>query len=405
MSSATPRWMIVFLASIIAITPLSVDMYLPAMDKIATEFDSHIGMVQQSLSTYLVGLGLGMLLFGPLADKFGRRPLALIGLGGFFLSSLALYWSDTIEHFVALRFVQAFIGAAATVVVPGIVRHLYQENTAKGLSYMAMIMMLAPMIAPSIGSALLLLGSWRYIFLLVAIYAAIVWVIALFKLPEIPRSDQVRNASLLKTLTNYGIVFRHREARVFVFCMLACAIAMFAYVTGISFVYINYYGISETLFGVYFALTISCILLGNFINSRLSPRIGSPRMLRRSAALGIAMTSALTLVVILDGSIYLFLFFVAVTMACISIASINTDALILMNFPHNTGTATAVTGTIRYVGGGFAGPLLAFFYTGTPMPLALMMLTGMIGVYLLSYRAKSVTRRQLHLRSQNSKDN
>lgn len=390
MTSQFPRWMIVFLASIIAITPLSVDMYLPAMGRIAADFDSHIGMVQQSLSSYLVGLGLGMLLFGPLADKFGRRPLALIGLAGFFLTSLALYWSDTIEHFIALRFAQAFLGAAATVVVPGIVRHLYQENTAKGLSYMAMIMMLAPMIAPSIGSALLMVGSWRNIFLLVAIYAAIVWIIALVKLPEVPRSHAAQEASLLKTLTNYGMIFRHRESRVLVVCMLFCALAMFAYVTGISFVYITYYGVSESLFGIYFAITIACIFLGNFINTRLSPRLGSPRMLRRSAAVGVMATLALSLVVITHAPLYLFIACVALTMGCISVASINTDALILMNFPNNSGTATAVTGTMRYVGGGLAGPILAYSYTGTPLPLALMMLIGMVGVYLLSYHAKSV---------------
>ena len=118
--------LIVLLASVIAITPLAVDMYLPAMPDIAHELDAHIGSVQQSLSIFLAAYGLGMLLFGPLADSLGRRPLAIFGLTGFTLCSIALAFVDNINHFLFLRALQAFCGAAATVVVPGIVRHLYQ---------------------------------------------------------------------------------------------------------------------------------------------------------------------------------------------------------------------------------------------------------------------------------------
>lgn len=389
-STSTPKWIIVLLASIVALTPLSIDMYLPAMATIANDLDSHIGHVQQSLSTYLAGLGMGMLLFGPLADKYGRRPLALLGLGGFFVVSLLIYTVESVEAFIALRFLQAFIGAAATVVVPGIIRHLYQENTAKGLSYVAMIMMIAPMIAPSIGSLLLLVGEWRLIFLVTSIYSLLIFLLALRFLPEIPRSEQTRNANILTTLSSYSIIFKQASARPMILCMLFCALALFSYVTGISFVYITYFGVSETAFGLLFGLTIASIYIGNFINTRLVPRWGSLKILKRASILAVVFSGAQLIALALHSPLYVVVIIILLIMPCISVLSINCDALIIMNFPHNTGTATAVTGTVRYVGGAFAGPLLALLYTGTPMPLAALMFLGSSGVFVsyLWYRSQ-----------------
>ncbi|MFT5529930.1 MAG: DHA1 family bicyclomycin/chloramphenicol resistance-like MFS transporter, partial [Alteromonadaceae bacterium] len=145
------------LASILAISPLAIDMYLPAMAIMATELNSDMPMVQNSLSIYLLGYALGLLFFGPLADKHSRRLLVVIGIGGFILASLILPFSQNIEQFLSLRFVQAFISSAATVIVPGTIREYYGKNMAKGFSYVSMIMMVAPMIAPAIGAILLTL--------------------------------------------------------------------------------------------------------------------------------------------------------------------------------------------------------------------------------------------------------
>jgi len=380
MTKESHPFLIVLLAAVIAITPLAVDMYLPAMPDIAQALDSHIGSVQQSLSIFLAAYGVGMLLFGPLADSLGRRPLAIFGLTGFTLCSIALAFVDNINHFIILRALQAFCGAAATVVVPGLVRHLYQEHTAKGMSYLSMIMMLAPLLAPSIGSAILWVSEWRSIFVVLAMYGALILVLVWKWLPEIgkPISDQPKAAG--NFFSGYTIVFSNPRARPLIVSMMFGSFSFFCFITAVSFIYINYFGVSEQVFSVLFGVNVICLIFANFVNSRLVTRLGSLRMLR--AGLTIASISALLLCVFnyLGFTIWFSVFSIAPLMAGLTLISTNTDALVLMKFPHNSGTATAVMGTLRFSSGAFAGPLLAYFYTGTAMPFSLLMLSGVVGV-------------------------
>ncbi|MEN0038088.1 MAG: Bcr/CflA family multidrug efflux MFS transporter [Cellvibrio sp.] len=389
MTKESHPYLIVLLAAVIAVTPLAVDMYLPAMPAIAHDLDAHIGSVQQSLSIFLAAYAAGMLLFGPLADSLGRRPLAIFGLTGFTLCSILLAFVDDISHFLVLRALQAFCGAAATVVVPGIVRHLYQEHTAKGMSYLSMIMMLAPLLAPSIGSAILLVSDWRSIFIVLTIYAALIFALVWKWLPEISKpiinptddpsiADQPKAAG--NFFSGYKVVFSNPLARPLITSMMFGSFSFFCFITAVSFIYIKYFGVSEQMFSLLFGANVICLMLANFINSRLVTRYGSLRMLR--AGLLVAVISAVLLCVFnfFGLNIWFSVFSIAPLMGGLTLISTNTDALIIMKFPHNSGTATAVTGTLRFGSGAFAGPLLAYFYTGTAMPFSLLMLSGVIGV-------------------------
>lgn len=382
MTKESSPFLIVLLAAVIAVTPLAVDMYLPAMPDIANELNAHIGSVQQSLSIFLAAYGIGMLLFGPLADSFGRRPLALFGLTGFTVCSIALVFSDSINHFLALRALQAFCGAAATVVVPGIVRHLYQEHTAKGMSYLSMIMMLAPLLAPSIGSAILWLSDWRIIFLVLAIYGVVILALVWKWLPEISKPSGAPTPASQNFFSGYKIVFSNTRARPLIVSMMFGSFAFFCFITAVSFVYINYFGVSEQMFSVLFAANVICLIFANFINSRLVTRLGPLRMLRSGLALALISALVLCLVNYFQLAIWFSVFSIAPLMAGLSLISTNTDALVIMKFPYNSGTATAVMGTLRFGSGAFAGPLLAFFYTGTAMPFSLLMLAGVVGVII-----------------------
>ena len=208
MTAKPAGWIIVLLAAIVATTPLAIDMYLPAMPLMAQQLDTTIGMVQQSLSIFLAFFGISMLLCGPLADSLGRRPLAIFGLTGFVLASLALSLVSSIEWFLFWRALQAFCGAAATVVVPGIVRHIYQEHTAKGMSYVSMMMMLAPLLALTLAAV-------------VAGFLLLVPASASWKVLRNPHNDQDMKAALLhiasQTMPGDGVVIDSMSHKAFDF--------------------------------------------------------------------------------------------------------------------------------------------------------------------------------------------
>lgn len=385
-------WLMILLAATVAITPFAVDTYLPAMPIIAHDLQSHIGTVQQSLSIFLAAYGAGMLLFGPMADKWGRRSLALFGVSGFALASLFLSWANSIESFLIGRALQAFCGAAATVIVPGIIRHLYQEHTAKGMSYMSLIMMLAPLLAPSIGSGILYFSEWHSIFFIIFIYAVI---LLFFIWRYLPEPDIAKNENPITTVSffsGYKTVFSLREVRPLIVTVIFSAFSFFCYLTAIPFVYIKYFGVSEQVFSVLFAINILLLMTSNFINSRYVTLYGSAHMVRMALKLAMILAILVCTVNLLQLNLVFTVLTLAPLMGCLTMISTNTDAMIIMKFPNHSGTASAVTGTLRYGCGALAGPLLALTYTGTPVPFAVLMLAGITGIAACQYWGQQQTK-------------
>ncbi|MDP5137102.1 multidrug effflux MFS transporter [Rheinheimera baltica] len=375
MSHKPAGWIILLLAAVVATTPLAIDMYLPAMPIMAQQLDTSIGMVQQSLSIFLAFFGISMLVCGPLADSLGRRPLAIFGLSGFVLASIALSLVSSIEWFLAWRAVQALCGAAATVVVPGIVRHIYQEHTAKGMSYVSMIMMLAPLLAPAIGSGVLWLANWQMIFVTLAGYGAVVLLLSWRYLPEIRTSAQQVKPTFL---SGYKVVFSRVSARPDIATSMFASFSFFCFLTAVPFVYIKFFGVNEQQFSLLFGFNVAMLMLANFVNSKVVTRLGPQRMLRVGLVLAMISASALALFNFWQLSLVYTVVSIAPLMASLSLIATNADAMILMKFPDNSGTATAVIGTLRFGIGALAGPLLAFFYNGTALPFSLLMLLGVL---------------------------
>lgn len=375
MSEKPAGWIILLLAAVVATTPLAIDMYLPAMPIMAQQLNTSIGMVQQSLSIFLAFFGISMLVCGPLADSLGRRPLAIFGLSGFVLASIALSQVNSIEWFLAWRAVQALCGAAATVVVPGIVRHIYQEHTAKGMSYVSMIMMLAPLLAPALGSGVLWLANWQMIFATLAGYGLLILLLSWRYLPEIKTAAVAVKPTFL---SGYKVVFSRASARPDIATSMFASFSFFCFLTAVPFVYIKFFGVNEQQFSLLFGFNVAMLMLANFINSRLVTRLGPQRMLRAGLAVAIVSASALTLFNFWQLDLLYTVLSIAPLMASLGLIATNADAMILMKFPDNSGTATAVIGTLRFGIGALSGPLLALFYNGTPLPFSLLMLAGVL---------------------------
>jgi DHA1 family bicyclomycin/chloramphenicol resistance-like MFS transporter len=364
-------------AAVIATTPLAIDMYLPAMPQLAKSLQTDSVLVQQSLSIFLAFYGLGMLIFGPLADAIGRRPLALWGLAGFTVASLLLSQTSQIEWFLGWRALQAFAGSAATVVIPGIIRAIYQEHTAKGMSYVSMMMMLAPLIAPAIGSLVLFVTSWHWIFIVLALYAVITAVLAYRYLPEINTKHQ---RSAIDFLGSYRVVFSHRAARPLIAISMFASFSFFCFLTAVPFVYIEFFHVDEQTFSLLFGLNVLMLMSANLLNSRLVTRFGSLRMLKAGWLMACGFASGLLLVSLNNLPLWWTVLMIAPLMGSLGLIATNADALILMAFPKHSGTATAVIGTLRFGIGALAGPLLALTANGTTVPFAALMCCGVLAI-------------------------
>ena len=369
------------LASIIALSPLAIDMYLPAMPILAAHLGTDMPMVQNSLSIYLLGYALGLILFGPMADKYSRRKMVLFGISGFLVASLLIPFVSNIEQFLSLRFIQAFISSAATVVVPGTIREYYQKDTAKGLSYVSMIMMLAPMIAPSIGTILLVAHSWQLIFYVLGAYSVVVLLLVARYLPEVDRSSTVQDKQI-NFLGRYKIVFSNAQARLDIISSMMISLAFFAYITAIPFVYLTVYKVSEFSFSVLFGITVVALMTAHFINARLVVRKGSRRMLWYGLTLSVIASASLLLVNMLSMPLVFTVMSILPLMGSISMVAVNSDALVLTKFPDQSGTATAVIGTLRFGIGALAGPILAYYFDGSAIPFAGLMFSSVILVLL-----------------------
>jgi len=367
------------LASILAISPLAIDMYLPAMPMLANILSTDMPMVQNSLSIYLLGYALGLLFFGPLADKYSRRLLVFIGIGGFVIVSLILPFSENIEQFLTLRFVQAFVSSAATVIVPGTIREYYGKNMAKGFSYVSMIMMLAPMIAPSIGAFLLVLHSWQLIFYVLATYSLIVLILVVKYLPE---AQNIEKRVSMSFVSRYKVVLTHRKARLDLISSMMISLAFFTYITAIPFIYLTVFETSEFTFSILFAINVLALMTAHFINSKLVVRKGSRAMLRYGLILSIVTSTALVVVSYWQLPLIFTLLSVIPLMGSISMVAVNADSLVLLEFAEQSGTATAVIGTLRFGIGALAGPILAIFYDGSALPFALLMSSSVLVVLM-----------------------
>lgn len=255
-----------------ALAPFAIDAYLPAMPALAEAVGESIHHTELSISTFLAGFALGQLTGGPLSDRLGRKPVLLSGLVVFLLASLMLATVGSLGELLGWRLVQALGGGACVVNSAAIVRDCFQgREAAKVMSTMAMIMMLAPLAAPAVGSGLLYLADWWLIFVFLAVYAAfLLWLMGT-KLPE-TRAPDAPAASPRQVLRNYASVLRHREGMGYVLAVAATFSGMFAFITASPFLYISHYGVSPAIYPVVFGANVVVMAASNRLNIRLLRR-------------------------------------------------------------------------------------------------------------------------------------
>jgi len=370
-----PRRVALLVAANTALAPFAIDAYLPAMAALAEHVGASIHHTELSLSVFLAGFALGQLLFGPMSDRLGRKPVLLSGLVVFLLASLAITTVGSLYELLTWRFVQALGGGACVVNSAAIVRDCFSgREAAKVMSTMAMIMMLAPLVAPTVGSGLLYLADWWLIFVFLAVYAAfLLWLIGT-KLPE-TRAPGRPTSSFRQVLGNYASVLRHREGMGYICAVSMSFAGLFAFVTASPFLYLEYFGLSPALYPLVFGANVIVMAASNRVNIRLLRHRSPQQNLRLGLSIQLGAAIGLVLMVATGvESLWTVVPLVMLFAGMIGLIAPNAISSLLEHFQHMSATAAALQGSIQFSFAGLAGVVVAAFEIDSAWPMVLTML-------------------------------
>ncbi|MFI7219886.1 multidrug effflux MFS transporter [Micromonospora maritima] len=371
--------LVLVLGSLIAIGPLTIDMYLPALPAIVADFATTSAAVQLTLTGTLAGLALGQLLIGPLSDAVGRRRPLVAGLALHVVASALCVVAPDVAVLGVLRVVQGLGVAATTVVAMAVVRDLFSGTAfATLLSRLLLVMGAAPVLAPTLGGGVLRWTDWRGVFVTLAVFGVLLVAVAAIGLPETLPPARRRRGGVVATVSLYGSLLRDR---VFVGLVLVAGLAMaalFAYVAGSSFVLQQGYGLDEQQFGLAFGAGAVGLIGATQYNVRLLRRHPPQRIL--VASLGVGTLAGLALVAFAAtglGGLPALLVSLWVVLAAAGLAMPNAPALALSRHGEAAGTASALLGAVQFGVGAVAAPLVGVLGTGA-VAMALVVAGGMV---------------------------
>ena len=374
--------LVLVLGALIALGPLTIDMYLPAFPTIGEELSASDSAVQLTLTGMLGGLAFGQLVIGPLSDAFGRKKPLVIGLVMHAVASVLCAIAPSIAVLSAVRILQGFAGAAISVVAMAIVRDLFSGvAVARLMSRLMLVIGLAPILAPSMGGLVLEWTTWRGIFGVLAATAVILVVVAALGIREtLPRSRR-RPADLRSTLSTYGSLLRDRTFVALVLIGGLMLAALFAYVAGSSFVLQGGYGLDERTFGLVFGANAIGLTLASQLNPMLINRFSVVNVLSGAMVTG-ALSATALLVAGLTGWLGLagVLVPLAFVVASCGLSLPNTPALALTRHGEAAGTAAALLGSVQFGIGAIVAPLVGLSGSSSAVPMG----AAMLGVTLLA---------------------
>ncbi|WP_431138841.1 Bcr/CflA family multidrug efflux MFS transporter [Enterobacter mori] len=386
---------IVFILGLLAmLMPLSIDMYLPALPVISAQFGVPAGSAQMTLSTYILGFAIGQLLYGPMADSLGRKPVILGGTLVFAGAAVACALAQSIDQLIIMRFFHGLAAAAASVVINALMRDVYpKEEFSRMMSFVMLVTTIAPLVAPMVGGAVLVWFSWHAIFWILAVAALLASAMIFFFIDETLPVERRQKFHIRTTMGNFASLFRHKRVLSYMLASGFSFAGMFSFLSAGPFVYIELNHVSPQHFGYYFALNIVFLFVMTIINSRFVRRVGAINMFR--AGLWIQFVMAIWMVVsaFLGIGFWALVVGVAAFVGCVSMISSNAMAVILDEFPHMAGTASSLAGTFRFGIGAVVGALLsmATFNTAWPMLWAIAFCaTSSILFYLYASRPRKV---------------
>ncbi|WP_342451518.1 Bcr/CflA family multidrug efflux MFS transporter [Roseomonas nitratireducens] len=372
MSAPSHRTLALILGALAGMGPFSVDMYLPAFPALAQSLETTPGAVQGTLAVYFLGMAVGQVFYGPVADRFGRRAPLFAGLGLFALASAVCAAAPDIGSLTLARLAQALGGCSGMVIARAVVRDVTDERGAVRLmASLMLVMSIAPIVAPLVGGAMLPVFGWRGIFVVLALYGAAMMLLIALYLPETLPPERRRRDGLVATLGIWwGLL---RDARFMGHALAGGFIigGMFAYIIGSPFVFMELHGVQPGHYGFYFGANAVGIMVVGQVASRLAQKVAPARLL--PVVLAVAAVAGLALLLVTATGAFGFRGIVVALFGYVAmIGAVMPLTVALGMGPHGriAGNASALMGTLQFGIGAAVGAVLGLAQDGTALPMA-----------------------------------
>ncbi|WUS99815.1 multidrug effflux MFS transporter [Streptomyces sp. NBC_00708] len=371
--------LIAVLGALTAVAPLATDMYVPGFPAMGDALHASGSAVQLTLTAFLIGMVVGQLLIGPVSDGRGRRGLLISGAAGFVLFSLLCAVAPNVELLTAARFLQGFAGAAGMVLARAVITDCFHgADVPRYFALLSQILGIAPIAAPVVGGAVLSASTWRAVFVVLAVLGALLLAAVVRKVPETLPPARRHGGGLTGTFRTMGTLLTHRPFMGYVLVLGFTSAALFAYISGSSFVFQNVHGVSPTVYSLIFASNAVGMLIGGVVFARLSARVRLNTLLIAGLAISGAGAAALLAIPALAGQS------LAVSWICLFVAMSG----IALIFPATMsigqhlgrsapGAASALIGGLQFLFGAAASPLVGLFGEDTATPMAVIILTAL----------------------------
>lgn len=385
--SSTKRsnfFIILILGALSTVTPFAIDMYLPAFSQIADDLQTTAPKIAFSLSSYLIGMAVGQIFYGPLLDRFGRKPPLYFGLLLFVAASIGCIASGSVESLIIFRFLQALGGCAAQVAAVAMVRDFFPaEERTKVFSLLVLILGASPLLAPTAGSFVATSFGWQWVFIILAGMIFLLLAAVFFFLPEGHEPDKSVSLKLKPILGNFASILKEPQFYTYALAGAFSFGSLLVYVAASPIIFMDVFQVDARTFGGIFALLSIGIIGGSQVNLLLSRWYKSERIFQ-AALISQCVVGVIFLAATITGSLGLIatiiLFFAL--LSCIGILSPNATALALAPFGKNAGSASALIGFLQIGIGALASAGVGLFDSGSSLP-AISILAGMALLALL----------------------
>ncbi|WP_183096462.1 multidrug effflux MFS transporter [Gibbsiella quercinecans] len=368
--------LITTLAVVTAFDAMAIDMYLPAFAAIGDELNADAGSMQGTLSVFLVGLALGQLFYGPLADRFGRRRPLIVGVVLFIAATVYAAVAQDITSFMTGRFFQGLGGAAGLVIPRAIVADMCDgHQSARIFSLLIQIMMIAPVAAPLAGGVLLSISGWHLTFYVLAAIGVFSLLAVLRFVPETLSKENQSKGGLAHALSGYGQLFRQPAFMGWTLSGSFAIAGLFAYIGASSFIYTTLFGLSPAVYSFVFAVNAAGMILTGYVNALLLRYRTARQVLSVGLVLHIVVLAVLVGTVLSGVSdVYMTGVLIFISVSALSLILGNVTALIMASNTGSHGSSSSLFGVLQYVLAGVAGGVMGMAGNGTLLPPVLIML-------------------------------